>query len=436
MSNRVFSYANWKLFCGFDPMYTEADRYKLQAIDGIPVRQVGDTCFLSHNPLGGLGAVPKCATKAWNEQAITIEQLLGNTKLISEVYYNMFSQATLIPFDFHTISYIDDMISETGAFALTSIHKCDYNDSIVYYNIHKPIALINRAQREQMLIHKLPALARFIPNGFLFEDQDVAVFSMSTEQAVECMLDINPSMHFRFTQENKTTINQYNQNIIDSIDSDEADDIADTYYALCAAALEAFALPHEDTFEKPKTYTARKVSRKHDTISIAEKYVDLQQQLLAAQANIVELNAKVDSLKDPQKTLQEVRQEFKPKYGYLEPEALTSLIEGEASYRDHEDVSEFSFVEVIRSFAAVVEIQLRTHLSAMHPELMRPAMPLGEIIKAIENGKVAPYHKSVSRYKKINDYRIDSSHDAIGSKQIAEEIRNEFYKQRMIEWLK
>ena len=438
MSNRVFSYNNWNLFCGFDPMYTEADRIKLQAIDGTKVTTVGDQCLLTRNPLGGIGLIPVCATRQFNESDISFEQMINNSELIAGVYRNMVAQAVNISTNFHTIAYLDDIKHEAGAFALVSVCKYDVESSIIYYKVHQilPVASVNKYVRAEMVMRKLPSMGRFIPNGFSADDPDVAVFSMSPDVAINCMIDVNPNMHFGLTSADKEIINQYIQNTLEDIDDDESDDIADSYCDLCKKALEACASPDPEPVKARKQYRGHKISRNSSTVDIAHRYLALQEQYMAAQDNISSLQTKVDRIRDPQKTLQEVKDEFERKYSYLVPEALTALIEGEASYRDHEFIEEFSFVEVIRSYALVVEVQLRHHLEVRRPDLLYGLMTFGDVIKAIENSKIVPYYRSVSRYRTINGYRIDSSHDAIGSKKIAEEIRTEFFDRRMLEWLK
>lgn len=436
MERRVFSYKNWNLFCGFDPMYTATDHVKLEAIDGIEVNTVGDQCILTHNPLGGIGFIPIHATRKASDGDISFKRLINDYDLIVEVYQNMFAHATTMSTDFHTLAYIDDINSNAGAFALVSVCSCDALNSMVYYNIHEPIALINQYMRSEMLQRKLPAVGRFIPNGFSIENPNIAVFSMSTELAIECMLDINPNMRFGLTSTDKEIIDQYIQNTIENINDDVSDDIADSYYDLCKKVLKACVPPDLEIVKERKKYQGRKISHSNSTVDIAQKYLILQEQYMAAQKDISDLQIKIKSVRDPQKTLQEVKDEFERKYSYLVPEALTALIEGEASYRDHEFIEEFSFVEVIRSYALVVEVQLRHHLEVRRPDLLCGLMTFGDVIKAIENSKIVPYHRSVGKYRMINGYRIDSSHDAIGSKKIAEEIRSEFFDGRMLEWLK
>ena len=411
MSNRVFSYNNWNLFCGFDPMYTEADRIKLQAIDGTKVKKVGDQFLLTMNPLGGIGFIPSCATREINESDVSFDQLTNSNKMIAEVYRNMFEQAIFLSTDFHTIAYIDDITCDTGAFALVSKCKCDTLNSLVYYKIHKPIALINKYMRSEMLMRKLPSMGRFIPNGFAVDDPDIAIFSMSPELAIECMIDINPNMRFGLTTSNKETINQYIQNIIDNVDNDESDDIADVYYDLCTSALNACSQIDAAKLEPVKKYKGHKIIRKSDTITIAKQYMALQEQYISAKNKMQDLQTEneqqakiIKSLEvqiaealtqaknnsDNEELFYRISAEYSEKYSYLEKSALESLINAEFLYRVHEDHEFIDFAPVIVEFSKALEIQLLKHLNDRKPEVVRYKMTLGEVVKAIDDYKIAP----------------------------------------------
>jgi len=459
MSNRVFSYSNWNMFCGFDPMYTESDRIKLQAIDGTNVKAVGDQYLLTQNPLGGIGFIPVCATRQFNKSDISFEQLLNDSEMIAEVYRNMVAQAALIPSEFYTLAYLDDIKHETGAFALVSVCKYDVESSIIYYKVHQvlPVASVNKYVRAEMLMRKLPSMGRFIPSGFSVDDPDVAVFSMSPDMAINCMIDVNPNMHFGLTSENKEIIDQYIQNTVDYIDSDDADDLTDAYFEVCRSALNACSQPDLVETELRKKYTGRRIIRKQDTITRAKQYMFLEKQYLAAvdeiqylkqtnkkqadaikslEVQIAEALMQAKNNSDNEELFCRISAEYFKKYSYLEKSALESLINAEFLYRVHEDHEFIDFAPVIVEFSKALEIQLLKHLNDRKPEAVRNKMTLGEIVKAIDDYKIAPYHRSKDKYRFISKIRGESAHVDPKTKEDVDLIRNAFYSDGILKGLK
>lgn len=459
MSDRVFSYNNWNLFCGFDPMYTEADRIKLQAIDGTKVKTVGDQCLLTRNPLGGTGLIPVCATRQFNESDISFEQMINNSELIAGVYRNMVTQAVNFSTTFHTIAYLDDIKHETGAFALVSVCKYDVESSIIYYKVHQalPVASVNKYVRAEMVMRKLPSIGRFIPNGFSVDDPDVAVFSMSPDMAINCMIDANPNMHFGLTSENKEIINQYIQNTVDCIDGDDADDLTDAYFEVCRSALNACSQPDLVETELRKKYTGRRIIRKQDTITRAKQYMFLEKQYLAAvdeiqylkqtnqqqadtikslEVQITEALTQAKNNSDNEELFYRISAEYSEKYSYLEKSALESLINAEFLYRVHKDHEFIDFAPVIVEFSKALEIQLIKYLNDRKPEAVRYKMTLGEVVKAIDDYKIAPYHRSKEKYRFISKIRGESAHVDPKTKKDVDLIRNAFYNDGILKGLK
>ena len=128
--------------------------------------------------------------------------------------------------------------------------------------------------------------------------------------------------------------------------------------------------------------------------------------------------------------------EYSEQYSYLEDVALESLINAEFLYRVHEDHEFMDFAPVIVEFSKALEVQLLKHLEDKKPEAVRYKMQLGEIIKAIDDYKVAPYHRSKEKYRLISRIRGESAHVDPKTKADAEQIRDMFYKDGILKGLK
>lgn len=245
-SERVFSYAYWEIIHGQTPLWTNQDRTKFKALDGksvekmdSPVIGISGQSYVCASPYGGPMFLGTHATRKKGEKDTPVETLFSDAEFIKSVQMGMAVEASSIPYDFCSLAYIDNIKTEQSWFALVRLSSSQLatKEYIVFDTVGKRVSACGKFR--SFMLNKLKKYKAVIPNGYLKQESDCAVFWLSYDRIIECMQEYYPDLKFEFKTDPEQVAQKYFKLVGDPFA--QRDVWKKQYEEVCKSILEEFS---------------------------------------------------------------------------------------------------------------------------------------------------------------------------------------------------
>lgn len=331
------------------------------------------------------------------------------------------NRAAELPKGHASIAYLHDAQRHMYRFTMVSMHHIADSPLVgkeARYERVSPMVKSNAVVHKEMMEFYLPEFQKPCPDGWLINNPECAVFTLTYEQAASCLSFLNPLVD-----------RSYN-----------ARDMK------CAA--EYYARWREKTYEASELRVryercCRNLIERYMNANFEAAFADLRNRLVESEITISELQQEVERLNEAlqrassvdgyKETRMQIDREMRAKYPLFEPQALDSLIDGELLFRTLFKANTCYSAMVI-GYAKGFEIQLRKALQTRRPHAYRDGMTLGAVILDVIKERVRPYCNHHADFMAINSWRKPAAHGKSEASEVLA-VRKLLFDERLLERL-
>lgn len=149
------------------------------------------------------------ATRKKGEKDTPVETLFSDAEFIKSVQMGMAVETSSIPYDFCSLAYIDNIKTEQSWFALVRLSSSQLatKEYIVFDTVGKKIPACEKFR--SFMLNKLKQYKAVVPNGYLKQESDCAVFWLSYDRIIECTQEHYPDLRFEFKSDPEQVAQTY-----------------------------------------------------------------------------------------------------------------------------------------------------------------------------------------------------------------------------------
>lgn len=331
------------------------------------------------------------------------------------------TKAADLPVGHASIAYLHDAQRHMYRFAMVSVHHIADSPLVgkeARYERISPMVKSNAVVHKEMMEFYLPEFQKLCPDGWLINNPECAVFTLTYEQAASCLSFLNPL-------------------VARSHNSRDIEYVAE-YYAHW----------HEKTYEASELRVryercCRNLIERYMNANFEAAFADLRNRLVESEITISELQQEIERLNEAlqrassvdgyRETRMQIDKEMRAKYPLFEAEALDRLIDGELLFRTLYEANTCYSAMVI-GYAKGFEIQLRKALRTRRPHTYRDGMTLGAVILDIIKERVLPYCNHHADFMAINSWRKPAAHGKSEASDVLA-VRKLLFEERLLEQL-
>lgn len=329
--------------------------------------------------------------------------------------------AEVLPIGHASIAYLHDAQQGMCRFAMVSKHHIASSPFVgkeARYERISPMIKSNAVVHKEMMENYLPEFEKRCPDGWLINNPQCAVFTLSYDQAASCLSLLNPLVARLHNTRDAECVAEYYAHWCEK--TYEAAELRVRYERCCRNLIELYM---NANFEAAFADLRKQLSESEMTIS------ELQQEV----ERLNEALRKTSSVNGYKEIRAQIDREMRAKYPLFEPEALDSLIDGELIFRTLYE-ADTCYSAMVIGYAKGFEIQLRKAFRTRRPHIYKDGMTLGAVIQSIIEERVLPYCNHHATFMAINTWRKPAAHGKSEALDVLA-VRKLLFDERLLEQL-
>lgn len=331
------------------------------------------------------------------------------------------NRAAELPKGHASIAYLHDAQQHVYRFAMVSMHHIADSPLVgkeARYERISPMVKSNAVVHKEMMEFYLPEFQKLCPDGWLINNPECAVFTLTYEQAASCLSFLNPLVDRSYNARDMKCAGEYYARWREK--TYEASELRVRYERCCRNLIERYM---NANFEAAFADLRNRLVESEITIS------ELQQEV----QRLNEALQRASSVNGYKETRAQIDREMRKKYHWFELEALDSLIDGELIFRTLYE-ADTCYSAMVIGYAKGFEIQLRTAFRTRRPYAYKDSMTLGAVILNIIRERVKPYCNYHAEFAAINTWRKPAAHGKSEASDVLA-VRKLLFEERLLEKL-